>query len=85
LPTRGSSSKSYCVAEWWNIYIDYAALKRQIYLVEKTQQGSNIPAYHDLEANENASLLGQSASSTDHLFQQLLNKELDKITTFYLE
>lgn len=39
--------------------------------------------YQDLEANEDTSLLGHAASSTDHHFKPLLDKELLKITTFY--
>ncbi|KAG5641625.1 hypothetical protein DXG03_004577 [Asterophora parasitica] len=78
-----SSLKFNAVSEWWDEYIAYDALKKYIYQLEKQQHGDSLP-YRDLEANEQAALLGQAArSDTDVLFEPLLNKELRKIELFY--
>ncbi|KAG6852644.1 hypothetical protein C0991_010241 [Blastosporella zonata] len=58
----------------------YDSLKRHIYQLEKEQHG-DARAYRDIEANEQSGLLGQS--STDAVFEPLLDKELKKITLFY--
>ena len=75
--------KFNAVAEWWADYIAYGTLKRQIYRLEKKQHGSTVSMYHDLEANEDASLLGHTGNSTDGFFKPLLDRELLKITAFY--
>ncbi|KAG6816670.1 hypothetical protein H0H87_004030 [Tephrocybe sp. NHM501043] len=75
-----SSLKFNAVSDWWDEYIAYDSLKRHIYQLEKEQHGEGIP-YRDVEANEQSNLLGQS--STDAIFEPLLDKELKKITLFY--
>ncbi|KAG6828999.1 hypothetical protein H0H92_005976 [Tricholoma furcatifolium] len=75
-----SSLKFNAVADWWDAYISYDALKRQIYQLEKEQHGEGQP-YRDLEAGEHENLLSQS--STDFVFEPLLKKELAKIVEFY--
>ncbi|KAG6917852.1 hypothetical protein DXG01_000757 [Tephrocybe rancida] len=74
-----SSLKFNAVSDWWEEYISYDSLKRHIYQLEKEQHGG-LP-YRDLEANEQDNLLGQS--STDAVFEPLLNKDLKKIALFY--
>ncbi|KAI0706485.1 Sodium/sulfate symporter [Earliella scabrosa] len=83
-----SSLKFNAVAEWWDEYIAYEALKKHIYQLEKQQVGLQ-ESYHDLEANERTSLMGSSgaggsaAPSTDAFFIPLLDRELRKICMFY--
>ncbi|KLO17367.1 SPX-domain-containing protein [Schizopora paradoxa] len=76
-----NSLKFNAVAEWWDEYIAYSALKKQIYLLEKA------PIRHsahdgDLEANERSALMGESA--TDNVFRHLLDGELKKVCEFYM-
>jgi phosphate transporter len=77
------SLKFNAVAEWWADYIAYSALKREIYRLEKTQHGSTVSVYRDIEANEASSLMGHAGSPTDSVFKPLLDRELFKVTTFY--
>lgn len=78
-----SSLKFNAVSEWWDEYINYDALKKYVYQLEK-QAVSFRDAAHDLEANEQTSLIqGQDHLSTDALFVPLLDRELKKICLFY--
>ncbi|EKM57858.1 uncharacterized protein PHACADRAFT_251746 [Phanerochaete carnosa HHB-10118-sp] len=78
-----SSLKFNAVSEWWDEYINYDALKKYIYQLEK-QTVTFRDAAHDLEANEQTSLIqGQDHLSTDALFIPLLDRELKKICLFY--
>lgn len=78
------SLKFNAVADWWNEYISYGYLKKQIYLLEKQLgPGSRYRDRTDLEANEHETLLGHGDNSTDHYFRPFLDSELAKITTFY--
>lgn len=61
----------------------YDALKKHIYQLEK-QQVNLRRSYHDLEANEETSLMeNEGVASTDVAFIPLLDRELHKICTFY--
>ncbi|KAJ6543566.1 SPX domain-containing protein [Mycena vulgaris] len=75
-----SSLKFNAVAEWWDEYIAYDTLKKYIYQLEKTNHDQ--AAYHDVETNERTSLVDRGAS-TDAVFVPLLDRELQKICTFY--
>ncbi|TFK24815.1 SPX-domain-containing protein [Coprinopsis marcescibilis] len=78
-----ASLKFNAVADWWDEYIAYDALKKYIYQLEKQQvQGGHI-ALRDVEAGESSTLLGQGDSQTDAAFIPLLDRELKKITFFY--
>ncbi|KAH9902404.1 Sodium/sulfate symporter [Cubamyces lactineus] len=79
-----SSLKFNAVAEWWDEYIAYDALKKYVYQLEKQKAGLQ-ESFHDLEANERTSLIGigADAASTDSLFIPLLDRELRKVTLFY--
>ncbi|KAM5544077.1 hypothetical protein V8D89_002263 [Ganoderma adspersum] len=82
-----SSLKFNAVAEWWDEYIAYEALKKHIYQLEKQKAGLQ-ESYHDLEANERTSLMSGGPSSvdvanTDAFFIPLLDRELRKICVFY--
>ncbi|CAA7265750.1 unnamed protein product [Cyclocybe aegerita] len=79
-----SSLKFNAVADWWDEYIAYDALKKYIYQLEKQQAGHEHLLLHDIESNEHSSLLRQGdASNTDSLFIPLLDRELKKIVLFY--
>ncbi|KAG1767916.1 SPX domain-containing protein [Suillus occidentalis] len=81
-----SALKFNAVADWWEDYIAYDVLKRYIYQLEKRQQRPDgiEPSYHDLEANEQTTLVDHTdTSSADSLFKPLLDRELHKIVTFY--
>ncbi|KAG1842498.1 SPX domain-containing protein [Suillus subalutaceus] len=81
-----SALKFNAVADWWEEYIAYDVLKRYIYQLEKRQQrtGGIEPSYHDLEANEQTTLVDHSdTSDADSLFKPLLDRELQKIVRFY--
>ena len=59
----------------------YDALKKYIYQLEKQQAGH---VFSDLESGERTSFLNQSdVTETDALFIPLLDRELNKIITFY--
>ncbi|TFK93792.1 Sodium/sulfate symporter [Polyporus arcularius HHB13444] len=82
-----SSLKFNAVAEWWDEYIAYEALKKHLYQLEKQKAGLH-EAYHDLEANERTSLMGSGPSAsdltnTDAFFIPLLDRELKKVCMFY--
>jgi phosphate transporter len=87
-----SSLKFNALAEWWDYYISYSALKKQIFQLEK-QYHDGESALHDLEAfNERSRLMtsetsgnGVPTKSADIIFSGLLDKELEKITEFYKE
>ncbi|KIJ51071.1 hypothetical protein M422DRAFT_204101 [Sphaerobolus stellatus SS14] len=72
------SLKFNAVADWWDDYIAYGYLKKQIYLLEKQQAPA--PRYRDVEEGE---ALLRNGEGTDKYFRPLLDKELLKITTFY--
>ncbi|KAG0705781.1 SPX domain-containing protein [Suillus ampliporus] len=81
-----SALKFNAVADWWEEYIAYDVLKRYIYQLEKRQQRPDgiEPSYHDLEANEQTTLVDHTdTSGVDSLFKPLLDRELEKITRFY--
>ncbi|KAJ7471082.1 SPX domain-containing protein [Mycena latifolia] len=75
-----SSLKFNAVAEWWDEYIAYDALKKYIYQLEKTQHER--ASYHDVESNEHTSLVDRGPT-TDAVFVPLLDSELQKICEFY--
>ncbi|OBZ72026.1 putative transporter C3B8.04c [Grifola frondosa] len=78
-----SSLKFNAVAEWWDEYISYEALKKHVYQLEKQQAGLR-ESFHDLEANERTSLIiNADTVSTDSFFIPLLDRELKKICLFY--
>ncbi|TBU27768.1 Sodium/sulfate symporter [Dichomitus squalens] len=79
-----SSLKFNAVAEWWDEYIAYEALKKHVYQLEKQKAGLQ-ESYHDLEANERSALIGRDSSGadTDAFFVPLLDRELKKISVFY--
>ncbi|KAI6122355.1 SPX domain-containing protein [Pisolithus croceorrhizus] len=79
-----SALKFNAVAEWWDEYIAYDALKQYIYQLEK-QQHKPTRTSNDLEANEHTSLMDGNitTSAADALFVPLLDKELMKVTLFY--
>ncbi|KAL1949912.1 hypothetical protein VTO73DRAFT_8793 [Trametes versicolor] len=79
-----SSLKFNAVAEWWDEYIAYEALKKHVYQLEKQKVGLQ-ESFHDLEANEHSALIGAGAdaASTDALFIPLLDRELKKVCLFY--
>ncbi|KAG1736298.1 SPX domain-containing protein [Suillus lakei] len=81
-----SALKFNAVADWWEEYIAYDVLKRYIYQLEKRQQRPDgiEPSYHDLEANEQTTLVDHAdTSGADSLFKPLLDRELQKIVRFY--
>ncbi|KAK7691193.1 hypothetical protein QCA50_006296 [Cerrena zonata] len=78
-----SSLKFNAVSEWWDEYLAYDALKKKIYELERQQVGLHDAGYHDLEANEETSLIGRDLTSLDSQFSPLLNRELRKICLFY--
>lgn len=81
-----SALKFNAVADWWEDYIAYDVLKRYIYQLEKRQQRPDgiEPSYHDLEANEQTTLVDHTdTSGADSLFKPLLDRELQKIVRFY--
>ncbi|TNY22839.1 SPX domain-containing protein [Rhodotorula diobovata] len=82
------------VPEWTNHYLAYDALKAQIYKFEKQAvlaQGQTGPAtqYRDEEEGGAEPLAGQAELSSSHAnertFIKLLDKELHKITEFYVD
>lgn len=86
-----SSLKFNALAEWWDYYISYSALKKHIFQLEK-QYHDGESALHDLEAfNERSRLMANEAGngvpmkSADVIFSGLLDKELEKIIEFYKE
>ncbi|KAJ6578119.1 SPX domain-containing protein [Mycena capillaripes] len=75
-----SSLKFNAVAEWWDDYIAYDALKKYIYQLERTQHEHS--SYRDIETNERTSLVDR-VPTTDAVFMPLLDRELKKICAFY--
>ncbi|QRW17947.1 transport protein [Rhizoctonia solani] len=78
-----NSLKFNANAEWWEEYIAYSALKKQIYTLE-----SELPVpgqSQDAERGERAALLGgeHHRQAANAIFQPLLDAELAKINTFY--
>ncbi|TIB30533.1 hypothetical protein E3P86_03486 [Wallemia ichthyophaga] len=68
------------VPEWSDYYLGYEQLKRRIYQLERdleTQQPRQQPS--DIETP----LLSATDSPAIRLFSQILEKEVDRITTFY--
>ncbi|KAF7424746.1 low-affinity phosphate transporter [Pleurotus ostreatus] len=81
--TCGSSSLKFnAVAEWWEDYIAYDALKKLIYQLEKKKHNLD-SQYHDIESNEHSALISQDIDDTDVLFKPALDGELQKIVFFY--
>lgn len=79
-----SALKFNAVADWWEEYIAYDVLKRYIYQLEKRQQQMGGIEYHDLEANEQTTLVHHGDTyDADSLFKPLLDRELQKIQRFY--
>lgn len=58
----------------------YEGLKKQLYHLEKQQTALNA-IHHDLESNENTTLIENQEA--DSVFTQSLDRELQKIATFY--
>ncbi|KAJ7112844.1 SPX domain-containing protein [Mycena crocata] len=83
-----SSLKFNAVAEWWDEYIAYDALKKYIYQLEKTQHEQHT-TYRDHETtplvggDSNATGLTADAAAADAVFIPLLDRELKKICAFY--
>ncbi|KAH7884888.1 SPX domain-containing protein [Phlebopus sp. FC_14] len=79
-----SALKFNAVADWWDEYIAYDMLKRYIYQLEKQQHGLT-RSYTDLEAaTERTTLIvNPEVSPVDALFIPLLDKEIQKISSFY--
>ncbi|CAE6434908.1 hypothetical protein ACGC1H_002826 [Rhizoctonia solani] len=78
-----NSLKFNANAEWWDEYIAYSALKKQIYTLESELP---IPGQsRDVERGERAALLGSdnNREAANAVFQPLLDVELAKITAFY--
>ncbi|EUC64788.1 transporter, divalent anion:Na+ symporter (DASS) family protein, partial [Rhizoctonia solani AG-3 Rhs1AP] len=78
-----NSLKFNANAEWWDEYIAYSALKKQIYTLESELP---IPGQsRDVEQGERAALLGGDSNreAANAVFQPLLDVELAKITAFY--
>ncbi|KAF7375640.1 SPX domain-containing protein [Mycena sanguinolenta] len=75
-----SSLKFNAVAEWWDEYIAYDALKKYIYQLERAQHEHS--SYRDVEANERSALVDRGVQA-DNVFTPLLDRELKKICTFY--
>ncbi|GAA6036484.1 hypothetical protein JCM8097_003529 [Rhodosporidiobolus ruineniae] len=83
------------VPEWTNHYLAYDALKAQIYKFEKQavlQQQHDPPTQYRDDDEEAALTSGVSHSgeqaareANERLFTRLLDKELNKITQFYVE
>lgn len=63
-------------------FFSYDTLKKCTYQLEKQQHGQEPLGYHDLESNEQTSLVGP-VDQTDAIFVPLLDKELKKIELFY--
>ncbi len=65
----------------------YSALKKQIYLLEKSQTPrfthDDVHDRDDLEAHERSALIGGD-SPTDRVFRHLLDLELKKVCDFYM-
>ncbi|KAF7311833.1 SPX domain-containing protein [Mycena indigotica] len=79
-----SSLKFNAVAEWWDEYIAYDALKKYIYQLEKTQHEQGHGAYRDAEeSTERTLLVDRTGPDTNSVFVPLLEKELKKICDFY--
>ncbi|KAF8606653.1 SPX-domain-containing protein [Ceratobasidium sp. AG-I] len=77
-----NSLKFNANAEWWDEYIAYSALKKQIYTLEAEAAAPGQPP--DVERGERSALLGDhSRRATDSTFKPLLDAELMKIVTFY--
>ncbi|KAH7341753.1 Sodium/sulfate symporter [Rhizoctonia solani] len=78
-----NSLKFNANAEWWDEYIAYSALKKQIYTLESELP---IPGQtRDVERGERAALLSgdHNRQASNAVFQPLLDAELAKITAFY--
>ncbi|KAG9127238.1 low-affinity phosphate transporter [Ceratobasidium sp. 392] len=77
-----NSLKFNANAEWWEEYIAYSALKKQIYTLEaETTAPGQQP---DVERGERSALLGQHGrTATNSVFRPLLDVELAKIVAFY--
>ncbi|KAF8934373.1 low-affinity phosphate transporter [Haplosporangium bisporale] len=81
------------VPEWADYYLAYSNLKKIIYQVEKDLVAAGAPSHNDIESgsqepNERSSLLGSGSVSgakakANNLFLPALDKELEKILTFY--
>lgn len=62
----------------------YDSLKKYIYQLEKQQYGHEQLLTYDPESTERSTLLTQQdVTSTDSIFIPLLDRELNKIVTFY--
>ncbi|QRV75068.1 transport protein [Ceratobasidium sp. AG-Ba] len=77
-----NSLKFNANAEWWEDYIAYSALKKQIYTLEAELSTNGQPV--DTERGERSALLGEhSRRATNSAFRPLLDAELAKIVAFY--
>ncbi|KAG0355743.1 low-affinity phosphate transporter, partial [Gamsiella multidivaricata] len=81
------------VPEWADYYLAYSNLKKIIYQVEKDLVAAGAPSSSDIESgqaepNERSGLLStsrraQAKTRANNLFLPALDKELEKIVTFY--
>lgn len=77
------------VPDWADKYIAYSNLKKAIYNLEQNQTLEDFPAgaladrRDDIE-NEAANLLGNSNSDADKIFVKLLNREIRRISDFFV-
>ena len=69
------------VPEWTSKYIDYSALKKIIYSLEK----SSVSRLQGNDDTEDAALMGGADLDPTPVFENKLNSELHKIDTFYTE
>ncbi|KAG8969106.1 low-affinity phosphate transporter [Tulasnella sp. 419] len=73
------SLKFNAVAEWWDEYIAYSALKKKIYEVPQSSYSD-----HPADTHEESRLMAGNGSSANDQFIPLLDRELNKITSFYI-
>ncbi|KAK2467241.1 hypothetical protein APHAL10511_000790 [Amanita phalloides] len=76
-----SALKFNAVADWWDDYIAYDTLKRCIYQLEKQLYATRIT---HLDSESAALLHLSSPQDADAIFVPLLDRELDKISEFYV-
>ncbi|KDQ19282.1 hypothetical protein BOTBODRAFT_434350 [Botryobasidium botryosum FD-172 SS1] len=76
-----NSLKFNAVADWWDDYISYSALKKRIYELSQQQHEQLIKTSQD--DPERAALIEADRTTTDDVFAALLDGELDKICAFY--
>ena len=68
------------VPEWQSHYLAYSNLKKLIFTLEKEVNQATPEHYTDAEASP---LLSNPNDDPDHVFSQALDRELERITSFY--